>query len=199
MLQRALQVWGGKSDLWVFAYASLIWRPDFTVTEQHLVRVHGWHRALKMWSRVNRGTPEAPGLVFALLSGGSCHGAVLRVPKADGEAVLHQLWEREMVTGVYDPKWLHCNLARKSVQALTFTLSRRSPNFTGELGEQQYRDIFARSSGRYGTTLDYARKTLQCLQAHGIRDTALVRLLAHAGDPASPDPAQLPNPAPFLY
>ncbi len=184
MLQQVLRDWGGKSDLWVFAYASLIWRPDFAVAEKRPARVHGWHRALKMWSRVNRGTPELPGLVFALLSGGSCHGALLRVRRQDSEAVLHQLWSREMVTGVYDPKWLHCDTARKPVQGLTFTLSRGSPNFTGDLSPQQYRDIFARSSGRYGTTLDYARQTLQCLHENGIQDAALQRLLAHASEPA---------------
>lgn len=180
MLQRTLAAWGGRSDLWVFAYASLIWRPDFDVLEQRLARVHGWHRALKMWSRVNRGTPQRPGLVFALLSGGSCHGAALRVARRDGEMVLHRLWEREMVTGVYDPRWLHCAAPGGPVRALAFTLSRRSPNFTGELSAQRYREIFAHARGRYGTTLDYARQTLHCLQRHGIHDPALRRLLAHA-------------------
>lgn len=182
MLQRALHEWGRGSDLWVFAYASLIWRPDFDVAEQRLARVHGWHRALKMWSRVNRGTPEVPGLVFALLSGGSCQGAVLRVPRADGEAVLHRLWEREMVTGVYDPRWLHCATEGGPVRALGFTLSRSSPNFTGDLSPQHYRDIFRHARGRYGTTLDYARQTLHCLRQHGIHDPALHRLLSHARD-----------------
>ncbi len=180
MLRHALQQWGGTGDLWVFAYASLIWRPDFDVAEQRLAKVHGWHRALKMWSRVNRGSPDCPGLVFALLSGGSCHGAVLRVAKRDGETVLHKLWEREMVTGVYDPKWLQCRTAHGPVQALAFTLSRLSPNFTGELPPERYRHIFAASRGRYGTTLDYADQTLRCLQQHGIRDAALQKLLAHA-------------------
>ena len=180
MLKRALHEWGGNHDLWVFAYASLIWRPDFDVAEQRLARVHGWHRALKMWSRVNRGTVDCPGLVFALLSGGSCHGAVLRVARHDGEAVLQKLWEREMVTGVYDPKWLPCYTRQGPVKALAFTLSRRSPNFTGELSAQRYREIFSESCGRYGTTLEYADQTLRCLQQHGIRDRSLHRLLAHA-------------------
>jgi cation transport protein ChaC len=180
MLERALVQWGGRRDLWVFAYASLIWRPDFHVAEQHLARVHGWHRALKMWSRVNRGTVNCPGLVFALLSGGSCRGAVLRVPRRDGDSVMRQLWAREMVTGVYDPKWLPCQTDNGAVHALAFTLSRKSPNFTGELSHDHYRQIFARSSGRYGTTLDYADQTLRCLQQRGIHDAALHRLLAHA-------------------
>lgn len=180
MLRRALQEWGGRGDLWVFAYASLIWRPDFDVAEQRIAQVHGWHRALKMWSRINRGSPEQPGLVFALLSGGSCQGAALRVPQRDAEAVMHRLWEREMVTGVYDPRWLHCRTGHGAVRALGFTLSRASPNFTGELSAEQYRHIFAHARGRYGTTLDYADQTLRCLQQHGIRDAALQRLLRHA-------------------
>jgi glutathione-specific gamma-glutamylcyclotransferase len=180
MLQATHAAWGGKSDLWVFGYASLIWRPDFEVAEQRSAHVFGWHRALKMWSRVNRGTPDNPGLVFALLSGGSCQGVVLRVRRHDVPGVLQKLWLREMVTGVYDPKWLQCNTPEGPVRALAFTLSRKSSNFTGELTAARYRQIFAESTGRYGTTLDYARQTLDSLKEKGIHDHALRRLLMHA-------------------
>ncbi len=177
MLQQTLHEWGGHSDLWIFGYASLIWRPDFRFGEKRLSRVHGWHRALQMWSRVNRGTPQRPGLVFALLSGGSCAGVSFRVPRAQARSVLETLWLREMVTGVYDPRWLHCQTERGPVRALAFTLSRQSANFTGLLSKRRYRKIFAESSGRYGTTLEYARETLQCLHQHGIEDRALRELL----------------------
>jgi glutathione-specific gamma-glutamylcyclotransferase len=181
MLERTLREWGGSEDLWVFAYASLIWRPDFDFVERLPARVHGWHRALKMWSRVNRGTPECPGLVFGLLSGGSCHGMVLRVDRQHAVGTLQALWEREMITGVYDPKWLPCHTPHGTVRALAFTLSRKSPNHTGELSEERYRQIFAQSSGRYGTTLEYARTTLEELRRHKIRDRMLERLLRHSG------------------
>ncbi|HQD15603.1 MAG TPA: gamma-glutamylcyclotransferase, partial [Ottowia sp.] len=126
------QAGGGRhADLWIFGYASLIWRPDFESTERHATRVHGWHRALKMWSRINRGTPERPGLVFALLPGGSCQGMVYRVPQREADAALAALWAREMPTGVYDPRWLPCQTPHGPVPALAFTLSRRSPNYTG--------------------------------------------------------------------
>ena len=177
MLERFLHQWGGKEDLWVFGYASLIWRPEFEFVEQRRAHVHGWHRALKMWSRVNRGTPECPGLVFALLSGGSCHGVVYRVPRHEVLEVVSRLWLREMVTGVYDPRSLSCNTAKGPVQALAFTLSRHSPNYTGELSEARYQQIFSAACGRYGTTHDYARQTLEGLQGHGISDAALARLL----------------------
>jgi cation transport protein ChaC len=183
MLERTLAQWGAHRDLWIFAYASLIWRPDFEVHEHQPAHVHGWHRALKMWSRVNRGTPQRPGLVFALLSGGSCRGMVLRVERRQGEEVLHRLWDREMMTGVYDPKWLPCFTPRGPVEALAFTLSRRSPSYTGDLSDAQYRQIFARSRGRYGTTRDYALQTFESLKTRGIHDRALAKLLAHATMP----------------
>ena len=85
MLLRATAQWGGRDDLWVFGYASLIARPEFDATEHRVAHVHGWHRALRMRSRINRGTPEQPGLVFALLPGGSCHGVAYRVPRLTRE------------------------------------------------------------------------------------------------------------------
>ena len=180
MLEAARRTWGGHTDLWIFGYASLIWRPDFEVAEKRPARVHGWHRALKMWSRVNRGTPEVPGLVFAMLPGGCCQGVVLRVPHHEGEAVLQKLWLREMVTGVYDPRWLKCHTAKGPITALAFTLSRQSSNFTGELTPMRYEQIFSHARGRYGSTLEYAEQTLQSLRENGIEDKALHSLLTHA-------------------
>lgn len=177
MLEKVLREWGGHEDLWVFGYASLIWKPDFEFTERLPAKVHGWHRALKMWSRINRGTPECPGLVFGMLPGGSCQGMVFRIPRKQAEETMKVLWAREMPTGVYDPKWLPCATPHGPVTALAFTLSRRSPNHTGILSEAQYRQIFAESRGRYGTTLEYARLTYEELKRHNIRDKALEKLL----------------------
>jgi glutathione-specific gamma-glutamylcyclotransferase len=166
-----------RGDLWVFGYASLIWRPEFEFAERRVARVHGWHRALHMWSTINRGTPECPGLVFALLAGGSCQGVVFRIPKEHAEKALHDLWFREMPGDVYDPRWLKCATPQGPVSALAFTLSRSSPSFCGELTPAQYRRIFSEACGRYGTTLDYAQRTCESLLAQGIDDHALARLL----------------------
>jgi glutathione-specific gamma-glutamylcyclotransferase len=175
---RTLAQWHAqRGDLWVFGYGSLIWRPEFEFTERRPARVHGWHRALQMWSQINRGTPECPGLVFALLSGGSCQGVVFRIPKALGEKALHDLWFREMPGEVYEPRWLRCATPQGSVSALAFTLTRSSPSYCGELKPAQYRQIFSQACGRYGTTLDYAERTYKSLLAEGIDDHALARLL----------------------
>ena len=173
-------------DLWVFGYASLLWRPEFEAQEQHISRVWGWHRALKMWSRLNRGSPECPGLVFALLPGGSCQGVAYRVDREQADEVLVRLWEREMPMDVYTPSWLPCNTPQGPVKALAFTLPRSSPSFTGQLPAETYRQIFQQASGRFGTTLDYARRTYESLQAHGIEDRALAALLRHADEKHRP-------------
>jgi cation transport protein ChaC len=177
MLQNALDEWGGDEDLWIFGYGSLIWRPEFDFAERRPARVHGWHRALKMWSRINRGTPERPGLVFGLLSGGCCRGVVFRIARDHGAAVLERLWQREMKLAVYDPRWLLADTPQGRVRALAFTLSRKSPSHTGELSEEEYRAIFAFASGIYGTTLDYAHRTLEELKRHDIHDRNLEKLL----------------------
>jgi glutathione-specific gamma-glutamylcyclotransferase len=175
---RTLAQWHAqRSDLWVFGYGSLIWRPEFEFSERRPARVHGWHRALQMWSQINRGTPECPGLVFALLSGGSCQGVVFRIPKTLGEKALHDLWFREMPGEVYDPRWLRCATPQGPVSALAFTLARSSPSYCGDLKPAQYRQIFSQACGRYGTTLDYAERTYKSLLAEGIDDHALARLL----------------------
>lgn len=178
MLERALAEWGGNNDLWVFGYGSLIWRPDFDFAERRAAKVHGWHRALKMWSRVNRGTPECPGLVFGMLPGGSCRGMVFRVVREHARQVMVNLWQREMVLGVYDPRWLDCQTADGSVRALAFTLPRSSPSYTGVLADDEYRRIFAQASGIYGSTRDYAEATHTELLRLGIHDRALARLVA---------------------
>lgn len=183
LLHQTQQQWQAQGgDLWVFGYASLIWRPEFDYTERREARVHGWHRALRMWSRINRGSPECPGLVFCLLAGGSCQGMVFRVPKADAEAVLVRLWQREMPIPVYTPRWLPCRTSVGRVNALSFTLPRSSPSYTGELTAQQYQRIFRQSAGRYGTTQDYAQRTLDGLRAVGITDRRLEHLLVTHAD-----------------
>ena len=180
MLAQALQQWGGEEDLWVFGYGSLIWRPDFDFAERRAAHVHGWHRALKMWSTINRGTPQVPGLVFGMLSGGSCQGMVFRIPRNAGDEVMRKLWQREMPNAVYDPKWLACKTPQGTVKALAFTLSRQSPHHTGELAPDEYRRIFSEAQGIYGTTFDYVRATFDELQRLGIDDKALKRLLRYA-------------------
>ncbi|MGC8702727.1 MAG: gamma-glutamylcyclotransferase [Thiomonas sp.] len=165
-------------DLWLFGYGSLIWNPEVVHEEVRPARVWGWRRTLRMWSRINRGTEQAPGLVFALMSGGSCSGIALRVPQHCAERELRQLWKREMPRAVYDPRWLRTRTPHGVVQALAFTLHPDSPSYTGELDDQQLIEILRNCRGRYGTTLEYVARTARALRAIGIRDAEIERIMA---------------------
>lgn len=180
LLQRVRAQWGGSSDLWVFGYASLIWRPELDPDERRPAMVQGYHRALRMVSRINRGTPERPGLVCALLPGGACRGLAYRVAARRASEELERLWAREMATGVYDPRWLPCRTAQGVVPALAFTLSRRSPNYTGRLGDEALLSALREARGACGSTLDYLVQTAQALRRHDIVDAELERLVALA-------------------
>ncbi|NML14363.1 gamma-glutamylcyclotransferase [Azohydromonas caseinilytica] len=179
LLQQVLRQWD-RGDLWVFGYGSLIWRPEFEAEEQRPAQVHGYHRALRMRSRVNRGTPERPGLVYALLPGGCCRGVVYRLAQERVEEELPRLWVREMPTGVYDPRWLRCRTPGGPVRALAFTLSRRSPSYTGHLSEDELLEVLRHARGRYGSTLEYLLHTATALRCHGMPDRESEKLLALA-------------------
>ncbi len=182
MLEHTRAQWGGRGDLWIFGYASLIWRQEFEAVEHRSALVHGWHRALRMRSRVNRGTPQQPGLVFALLPGGACRGVVFRLRRESADEELQRLWEREMPTGVYDPRWLPARTPRGEVKALAFTLSRRSEAFMGRLGDEQMLHILRHASGRYGSTLQYLVATAHALRERGVHDREVQRLMALAAE-----------------
>lgn len=63
----------------VFAYGSLIWDPGFAVQSRRRATALGWHRSFSISLDHFRGTPERPGLMLALASGGSCEGFFSRL------------------------------------------------------------------------------------------------------------------------
>lgn len=175
-MTQALSHWQGDHDLWVYAYGSLIWNPEFEFREQRLSILRGHHRALCLWSRVNRGTPEKPGLVFGLDRGGSCRGMTFRIAAAQVPSTFEALWRREMATGAYHPRWLRCDTGQGSVNALAFVIDRNNPGYVRNLQEHQTLEIVRQASGRYGPCIDYVVQTHQALEAAGIRDRRLAVL-----------------------
>ncbi|MCD8504766.1 MAG: gamma-glutamylcyclotransferase [Burkholderiaceae bacterium] len=175
MLQ-ALAGWSGHHDLWIYAYGSLIWNPEFDYEERRLSVLRGHHRALCLWSRVNRGTPETPGLVFGLDRGGSCRGLTFRIRANNVPSTFEALWRREMSTGAYHPRWLRCDTEKGQVSALAFVIDRKNPGYVTGLAENQTLDIVRQASGRYGPCVDYVVQTHQALKAAGIEDQRLARL-----------------------
>lgn len=175
-MKRAISHWQGDSDIWVYGYGSLIWNPEFDYAEKRIGTLRGHHRALCLWSRVNRGTPQQPGLVFGLDRGGSCRGMAFRIQARDVLDMLPNLWRREMSTGAYLPRWLRCDTDIGPVQALAFVIDRKSPGYVKEPACELAIEIIHRASGSYGPCVDYVLQTHQALQAAGIHDARLHRI-----------------------
>lgn len=167
------------SDLWVFGYASLIWRPGFAFEERVKARLGGYHRALCVHSHVHRGSPEHPGLVFGLDRGGSCVGMAFRVAESAAEAVTATLRERELVTNVYRELRLPVRLADgRRASALTYVVDRGHPQYAGRITIDQAAVVVARAHGRSGANADYVRASFAEIEALGLRDDWLRAVVA---------------------
>jgi len=180
-LQQAMAHWDKKQDIWVFGYGSLVWRPEFDFLEQRLAQLHGYHRALCLWSRVNRGTPEQPGLVFGLEAGGSCRGMAFKIAASAAPSTLEALWRREMASGVYTPKWLNCRTTQGDIKALIFTMNRKTHGYVTDLTPAELISIVQRAHGRYGACTEYVLETARALRSVGIHDTKLEAIVRQLG------------------
>jgi glutathione-specific gamma-glutamylcyclotransferase len=184
-LAASLANWNGRDPLWVFAYGSLIWRPEFDYDAKHCGVLYGFHRSLCLWSRVYRGTPEKPGLVLGLEPGGCCRGVVFRIPGAEVKREFDNLWQREMTTGSYIPRWVDVHVTRQGrrerVAALAFAMDRRATGYAGELDRTSLLDILRTARGSRGSSAEYLLSTVQCLKDHGISDQHLAKLADEVG------------------
>ena len=175
-LETALKDWRPGQDLWIFGYGSLIWRPEFEFVEQRAASLEGYHRSLCLWSRINRGTPETPGLVFGLEQTGVCQGMVFKIAGQNVEQTFDAVWKREMGTGAYLPSWLTCATPLGNVKAMAFVIDRNGPAYVKQPPEDDLVEIICRAYGTYGSCFDYVTQTAVSLKAAGICDEHLAAL-----------------------
>ena len=165
-------------DLWIFAYGSLMWRPDFAFEERLRARLFGFHRALCIYSHHYRGTPDQPGLVLGLDRGGSCVGLCFRIAASARAATLEAVRRRELITGVYAEIAAPVRLADgRRLSAVTYVASRSHPQYAGVLGLEALTRLVAQGRGLSGANLDYVRNTHEHLVDLGIEDDRLAGVL----------------------
>jgi cation transport protein ChaC len=167
------------SARWVFGYGSLMWRPGFPFIERRSARLHGRRRAFCIYSVHHRGTYERPGLVLGLAPGGSVRGCAYRIGEADWPEVYAYLREREQPTETYFEAWREVRLDDgTAAPALVFLSDAEHPQWAGALSLDQQADLIAGSVGLSGRNIDYLRDLVDHLQADGVRDHGMERLLA---------------------
>jgi cation transport protein ChaC len=165
------------TELWVFGYGSLIWRPGFPYLEQRMASLIGAHRSLCVYSWVHRGTPERPGLVLGLDRGGACRGIAFRIAPSEWDNVVAYLREREQVTSVYRERIRDVRFADGTqAPALTYMVDRGHGQYAGKVDEDTQFSIVRDAHGRSGANRDYIISTAAHLAKLGIRDAQLARL-----------------------
>lgn len=164
------------SDLWVFGYGSLMWRPGFQYEEALLAKLHGAHRSLCVLSHTHRGTKERPGLVLGLDQGGSCKGIAFRVAEENGESVIDYLRKRELDSTVYLERERPVRLGvgdRARIRATLYVVDRTHRQYTGGISRSEALEIVRRSRGNSGPNRDYVINTANHLAELGIDDLFL--------------------------
>ena len=171
-------------DFWVFGYGSLMWRPGFPFVERSKATIAGFHRGFYIASTMHRGTRERPGLVLGLDRGRACTGVAYRVSPEAAADVLAYLRARELIYGVYRethvPARLHDGASVREASVLAYTVERHHPSYNGGLSLQAQAQVIRAARGQSGDNLDYLVNTVRHLQALGIRERHLERLMGLA-------------------
>ena len=165
-------------DVWIFAYGSLLWKPEVHHVEEQIGMVRGWHRAFCLRLTRWRGTRDQPGLMMALDRGGRCKGVAYRLPGATAQAQLNKLFRREMSAKppTNMPRWLTVAIGPQSVRAIAFVANRKGRGYAGKLSLELVAQTLSTACGHGGSGAEYLYNTVVQLEARGIRDRNLWRL-----------------------
>jgi cation transport protein ChaC len=165
---------------WLFGYGSLIWKPETAFVELRTAVARGWHRRFCLgWDERFRGNPAQPAVMMALDRGGTCKGAVFRLPEDNLEAELQRLIRRELsqMPMSFPWRWIDViTVEGEPMKAMTFAMDRKSTRYLGHLSEDDIVGIVATACGFRGSMAEYLFSTVGKLEEMGIHDRTLWRL-----------------------
>ena len=178
LVYKALATRSSHGPLWLFAYGSLMWKPEIEHLDERVAVLRGWHRSFCINQIRWRGSPEHPGLMMGLERGGTCRGVAFRLPDSEPREQLDKLFRREMTAkpATYIPRWLRLETEAGQIIALGFTVSRKGWAYAGRLSEEDVARMLATACGHWGSCADYLYNTVANLESRGIHDRHLWRL-----------------------
>ena len=167
-----------NNPFWIFAYGSLIWKPDFEHVKHAACKAFGWRRSFSLDIVRWRATPQQPGLMMALDYGGCCHGVAFRLSDGDCHAQMLRLLRREASYKDDLPsiRWIEVQTGAKKFRALTFWAAPRSKGYYIDLPLEEQAQRLARAAGHLGTSAEYLHNTIVKLEEFGIHNSYLWRL-----------------------
>lgn len=164
----------------LFAFGSLIWKPEVDHVGETPALAPGWHRAFCLRQVRFRGTVDNPGLMLALDRGGACRGVMFTLTPGDKAAQLDRLFRREFTVKPINniPRWIKLQTAGGPAAALAFVMNRASPAYAGALPLEEVAKVLSRACGHTGSGAEYLLNTVSHLKARGIHDRYLWQLQA---------------------
>lgn len=154
-----------------------MWRPGFDYARAEPAKLIGYHRAFCVRSTHYRGSEEWPGLVLGLDRGGACHGRLYEIHAENAKKAADYLHEREMITGIYEPRWVKTQTrGGEKIVALTYIVDRAHRQYTGKLSLDAIAHQIGKAVGIAGSNLDYLKNTLCHMREMQIHDPHLEKL-----------------------
>ena len=115
---------------------------------------------------------------MGLKVGGSCVGRAYRVVADDADDVLDYLTWRELRRNTYRARACQLWLAHKVVEGVCFAVYRQSTQYSGDLTMAEMVQLIDAGIGSSGSSYDYLVDAVTHLDAVGVVDPKLTKLLA---------------------
>ena len=157
--------------MWIFAYGSLIWNPDFSSLDRRLARLDNWVRRFWQGSTDHRGVPGYPGRVVTLISDpvGDCWGVAYKCDKSVSEQVIENLDYREK--GGYQRESVQLNFTDGStIEGLVYVAGPDNADYLGPADESDIVTQILSAQGPSGSNRDYLKNLANSLKSLGVTD-----------------------------
>lgn len=176
-----------SEGFWLFAYGSLIWRPDFKYERRVRGFVEGFCRRFWQASTDHRGTPDQPGRVATLRreAGARCWGVAYQIGRDEAESVLRSLDEREQ--GGYQrvslPFVCKDRTQPGALDVLAYWADETNPHYVGEAPLEDVATVVRSSRGPSGHNVEYVLRLADALSELGVEDEHVFELANLVSDP----------------
>ena len=165
-------------DIWIFAYGSLVWRPEFPYSERHPAYIDGWTRRFWQGSPDHRGTPQALGRVVTLVRdpAARCWGMAYRVAGASRTTALDVLDHRErggyerVEVAMFTPG------VPAGIAGTTYIATADNPHYLGPAAVEVMVAQIMAGRGQSGSNVDYVVRLAASLVDMGADDPHVAEL-----------------------
>lgn len=174
-----------QSEIWVFAYGSLIWNPAIEFDAKSRCTIEGYHRSFCFWTTLGRGSEEHPGLMMGLEPGGNCDGIAYKIGADNLQTEIDILFRREMLSYVYKPTWIKAQSSddpNQIIDVLTFVIDETHERFCGKLDGRTIVKTIATAEGPIGKNCDYLYQLVEHLRELGFEDPSMTELESKVRD-----------------